>query len=141
MTTLVCVAIGAAMGLLAGLLGVGGGIIAVPAMIYFLGLGPKEAMATSLAVIIPVSVAGTVKHFMADKIDLKVALAIAVGGVVFAYLGAWIQHQDWVNENHLKKGFALFILCVAMKMLLEQPKAPVKGGSEPPVPTKRAGPR
>lgn len=121
---LVCVAIGAAMGLLAGLIGVGGGILAVPAMIYFLGLSPKAAMATSLAVIIPVSISGTVKHFTEGKVDLKIAAVIAVGGVVFAYLGAWIQHQDWLNEMHLKKGFAIFIICVGLKMLLDKPKAP-----------------
>jgi uncharacterized membrane protein YfcA len=123
---LVCVSIGAAMGLLAGLIGVGGGIIAVPAMIYFLDLSPKAAMVTSLAVIIPVSISGTVKHFMDGKVDLKVAASIAAGGVVFAYLGAWIQHQDWLSEVHLKKGFAVFILCVSLKMLLDKPKAPEK---------------
>lgn len=124
--TLICITIGAAMGMLAGLIGVGGGIIAVPAMIYFLDMSPKAAMATSLAIIIPVSISGTLKHFMLGKVDLKVAAAIAVGGVLFAYLGAWLQDQKWLDENHLKKGFAIFILCVSLKMLIEKPKAPEK---------------
>jgi uncharacterized protein len=130
MNTLICIAIGSAMGMLAGLIGVGGGIIAIPAMVYFLGMGPKEAMATSLAIIIPVSLSGTIKHLMAGKVDLKVAAAIAVGGVIFAFIGAWIQHHDWLNDNHLKKGFAIFILCVGLKMLLEKPKAPEKNEAE-----------
>ncbi len=130
MTVLICVAIGSAMGLLSGLLGVGGGIIAIPAMIYFLGMDPKAAMATSLVIIIPVSLSGAITHLIAGKIDLKVVAAIAVGGVVFAFLGARIHQQDWMNENYLKKGFAIFLLCISLKMLLEKPKAPEKGETE-----------
>jgi len=126
MPTLVCLAIGAAMGLLAGLLGVGGGIIAEPAMIYFLGMSPKAAIATSLAIIIPVSISGTAKHLMSGTVDLKIATAIALSGVAFAFLGAWIQEQGWLSEDHLKKGFAIFILCVSLKMLIEKPKNPEK---------------
>ena len=52
---LICLGIGCAMGFLAGLLGVGGGIIAIPCMMYFLKMGSQQAMGTSLAVIVPVA--------------------------------------------------------------------------------------
>lgn len=120
MTTLIGMTIGAAMGLLAGLIGVGGGVIAVPAMMYFMGLDTKIAMATSLAVIIPVSISGTIKHATSGHIDYRAALGIALAGVVFAYLGAWLNHR--LDPTWLKKGFAIFIILVGMKMLLEKPK-------------------
>jgi uncharacterized membrane protein YfcA len=120
MPIVIGIAIGAAMGLLAGLIGVGGGIIAIPAMIYFLGLDVKIAMATSLAVIIPVSISGTVKHAMEGHVDYKTAIAIAIGGVAFAYLGAELHQR--LEPQALKKLFAVFIICVGLKMLLEKPR-------------------
>jgi len=126
--------IGAAMGLLAGLIGVGGGIIAIPAMMHFLGMDVKMAMATSLAVIIPVSISGTVKHALAGQIDYKTGVCIALGGVACAYLGVWL-HQK-LEPNTLKKIFAIFIICVGTKMLLEKPRQPEEHPA-PPVTTEQ----
>jgi hypothetical protein len=120
---LICLAIGAAMGLLSGLLGVGGGIIAVPAMMYFLKFGPKLAMGTSLAIIIPVSIAGAAKHFHQGQVDLRVALYIALAGMVCAYLGAWLNSV--LDPHWLRRLFAIFIIAVGVRMLFESPRASV----------------
>jgi uncharacterized membrane protein YfcA len=116
---LTCAGIGAAMGLLAGLLGVGGGVIAVPAMIYFLKMDPRLAIGTSLAVIVPVSISGSVKHLLNDNVDLKAGICLAVGGIAFAYLGAWLCHA--LDPTWLRRLFAVFLLLVGVKMLFEAP--------------------
>jgi len=130
MLIVIGIAIGAAMGLLAGLIGVGGGIIAIPAMMHFLHLDVKTAMATSLAVIIPVSISGTVKHAMAGQIDYKTAACIAIGGVACAYLGVKLNQK--LEPQTLKKIFAIFIICVGINMLLEKPQSAGKPDVAPP---------
>jgi len=130
MTIAIGIAIGAVMGLLAGLIGVGGGIIAIPAMMIFLGMDVKMAMGTSLAVIIPVSISGTIKHAMVNNVNYKTAACIALGGVVCAYLGAKLHHR--LEPQTLRKGFAIFIICVGAKMLLEKPKQVEKPDTSPP---------
>ena len=126
---LVCLGIGCAMGLLAGLLGVGGGIIAVPAMMYFLNMDPQRAMATSLAIIIPVSIAGTFKHYNDGYVNLKISLFIAISGVAFSYFGAWLNHR--LDPVWLKRVFAIFLIITAVHMLLSPAsKKPAAAGPQ-----------
>jgi len=128
---LICAGIGVAMGLLAGFLGVGGGIIAIPAMMYFLHMEIKLAMGTSLAVIVPVALMGAFKQFQQHQVDLRVGICIAVGGVVFAYVGAWLNKV--VDAIWLHRIFAVFLLVMGVKMLLEKP--PAKGEEPAPAAT------
>lgn len=118
---LICAGIGVAMGLLAGFLGVGGGIIAIPAMVYFLNMDVKLAMGTSLAVIVPVATMGAFKQFQQHQVDLRVGICIAVCGVLFAYVGAWLNKS--VDALWLHRIFAVFLLVMGAKMLLEKPPA------------------
>ena len=124
---LVCLGIGCAMGLLAGLLGVGGGIIAIPAMIYFLKMDPQRAMATSLAIIVPVALTGALKHYSAGFVNLQVGLLIAITGIAFSYCGAWLNHH--MDPMWLKRIFAIFLLIIAVHMLLD--KKPAKAPENP----------
>lgn len=86
------VAIGLAIGLLAGvgsgLLGIGGGAIMVPAMVILLGLSQHVAQGTSLVVIIPTAVSGSITHFRMGNVRLATAAWLSVGGIIGAVAGA-----------------------------------------------------
>jgi len=110
------------MGLLAGLLGIGGGTIAIPAMIYLMKMPTHLAMGTSLAVIIPLAVSGTHKHLMNHNVDIRVAVALAIGGIVFAYIGAWLQPR--VPDIMLKRVFGAFIILLGINLVLSRSKTP-----------------
>lgn len=130
MILLLGLVVGAVMGLLSGLLGIGGGTIAIPAMIYLMKMPTHLAMGTSLAVIIPLAISGTYKHLSNGNVDLKVALALAIGGIVFAYVGAWLQSR--VPDLMLKRIFGVFIIVLGVNLVLSRPKP--AADATPPVP-------
>jgi uncharacterized protein len=109
------VAIGLAAGIVAGLLGVGGGALFVPALTIFLGLGQIDAEATSLLAIIPVAMVGTLRQHRRGNVDLRAGAllgGLAVGG---AAAGAVIANA--VPERALEIGFAMLILFVAAQLV------------------------
>src|SRR5438445_13690109 len=81
-------AIGAVTGLAGGLLGVGGGFVMVPAMVYLLKTPQREANGTSLAVIVPVALVGATVLGRGHQVDVEVASALAIGAVGGAVAGA-----------------------------------------------------
>jgi hypothetical protein len=85
------VVVGVASGVLAGLLGVGGGIIMVPAMVVLLHIPPALAKGTSLAVIVPTSVMGTWRNRRNHNVDLRVAAVVGLAGVVSAFVASKIS--------------------------------------------------
>src|SRR5437867_4864533 len=80
--------IGVVGGVLSGLLGVGGGVVMVPLLVVWAGYGQREAHALSLGAIIPISIAGILTYGIAGQIRFWDALALAVGSVVGARIGA-----------------------------------------------------
>jgi uncharacterized membrane protein YfcA len=111
--------IGAVIGLLSGitsgLLGVGGGIVMVPAFIYFLNRDPKTAVATSLAVIVPAAIVGVAKHAAHRLVDWKLVAAVVLFAAVGAWLGAKLNHQ--LSSNTVQKTFGVFAVLVGLKMI------------------------
>lgn len=108
------VLLGLVAGILSSLLGIGGGILLVPGMIYLLQLPMEIAVGTSLAIILPTALVGVYRHNAYGNVDWKVALLIMTGSVTGAYLGAWLSR--FIPAPILKKVFAVFILLVAVKM-------------------------
>ena len=88
LTVLTLLAIGVAAGFLAGLLGVGGGILLVPAMVLLLGFDQHVAQGTSLVVIVPAAMIGTWTHYRRGTIRPRDAVLVAAGGVVGAAIGS-----------------------------------------------------
>ena len=82
------VAIGLAAGLLSGLLGIGGGVLMVPAFTHFAHLSLKRAIATSLVCVGAFAVPGTITHALAGHVDWRVAAALIVGVIPGARVGA-----------------------------------------------------
>lgn len=79
---------GVATGVLAGVLGVGGGILLIPVLVLGFGLPDAVAKGTSLAVIIPTALAGTVRNVRAGLTDVRAALIVGLAGVASAFLGS-----------------------------------------------------
>lgn len=115
------VVLGLAAGVLSGLVGVGGGIIMVPALVFFLSYTQHQAQGTSLAVLtLPVVVLASFKYYkecekMGTPLDLRVAGLLAVGFVVGAYFGSSIAVK--IDKELLKKIFAIVLFYTAIKML------------------------
>jgi uncharacterized membrane protein YfcA len=105
-------------GVLSGTFGVGGGIIIVPALVFFLGLTQREAQGTSLLILLlPVGIFAVMNYYKQGYMKVSYALIIVVAFVVGAYLGSLIAVN--LPDKTLKKIFAVFMVVVAIKMLLE----------------------
>ena len=108
------VAIGLAGGLLSGLLGVGGGVVMVPLLVFWAGFGQRDAHAASLGAIIPISVAGILTFGLAGRVHWLDAAALAVGAVAGARVGAGML--AWIDERALKIVFGCFLVAAAVAM-------------------------
>ena len=113
--------IGLAAGMLSGLVGVGGGIIMVPALVFFMNYTQHQAQGTSLAVLtLPVVIIASIYYYyqcqkLGTPIDLKVVGVLAVGFLVGGYFGSKLALA--VNQDALKKIFAVILFYTAIKML------------------------
>jgi uncharacterized membrane protein YfcA len=109
---------GLASGVLAGLLGVGGGIIMVPAMILLLGLDPVIAKGTSLAVIVPTAMIGTLRNRSHANADLRVAATVGVCGVITAAVGAVLAGMISTTLSNLLLGVLLVVVLIRQLLSL-----------------------
>ena len=110
------VTIGGAGGALSGLLGVGGGVIMVPLLVLWAGIRQREAHALSLGAIIPISLASVITYGAAGKVRLSYAIALAIGSIVGARLGAGLLAR--VEERPLKIIFGLFLGAVSILLVV-----------------------
>ena len=110
-------ALGFVAGMLTVLLGVGGGFILVPAMIYILGMAPRVVVGTSLVMILAVSAVSTMIHATTTQaVDIVLAGLLLIGGVVGAQYGAILTTR--LKPDLLRLALAGIILAVALRMLL-----------------------
>jgi uncharacterized membrane protein YfcA len=114
--------IGLAGGVVAGLLGVGGGALFVPALTVFLGLSQVDAEATSLLAIVPVALVGALRQRENGNVDLRTGAALGALGAAGAVAGAAIANA--VPQRALEVAFALFILFVAARLVRRALSAP-----------------
>jgi uncharacterized membrane protein YfcA len=109
--------LGLAAGILTVLLGVGGGFILVPAMIYLLGMPARVVIGTSLAMVLSVSAATTFIHSVTThSVDIVLAGLLLVGGVFGAQYGAILATR--IKPDLLRLALSVIILLVALRMLL-----------------------
>ncbi len=79
-TLIILIIIGIAAGMLGGMVGVGGGIIIVPALVFFLGFSQKMAQGTSLGILLlPVGILGVIQYYKEGYVDMRVVLLISTG--------------------------------------------------------------
>ncbi len=120
-TVLVLLIVGLAAGVLSGMVGVGGGIIIVPALVYFLGYSQHQAQGTSLGLLLmPVGILAVLNYYKKGFLDIRVVAIMCIAFVAGAYLGSNISLS--ISQDRLKKVFAVVLLLVAGKMLfLDKP--------------------
>jgi uncharacterized membrane protein YfcA len=110
----VAVAVGLAAGVVAGLFGVGGGILFVPTLVLALGLTQLHAEATSLLAIIPTVAAGTWRNVHYGTVHARTALVIGLASVLGVQIGVLVAHS--LSEVTLKRLFAAFMLVTAAQI-------------------------
>ncbi len=109
--------LGAVAGILSGLLGLGGAIIIIPAMVMMLGYSQQLAQGTTLMMMVfPVGAMAAYQYYQQGMVNMKAALIMAVFFFVGGYLGAKFATQ--IPQEILKKLFAVLLIVVAIKMLL-----------------------
>jgi uncharacterized protein len=113
---LILVLIGLFAGILSGLIGVGGGIIVVPALVYFLGFSQHEAQGTSLGLLLlPVGVLAVMNYYNKGFIDFKVVAIMCLAFVIGGFLGSKLSLS--LSQEMVKKIFAIILFYTAFKML------------------------
>jgi len=122
-TLIILIIIGIAAGMLGGMVGVGGGIIIVPALVFFLGFSQKMAQGTSLGILLlPVGILGVIQYYKEGYVDMRVVLLISTGFFLGSFLGSKLALS--LSQETVKKIFAILLIIVAVKMLFFDKKIP-----------------
>lgn len=108
---------GVAVGVLTGLVGVGGGFLIVPALVLLAGMGMKQAVGTSLAIVAVNAATGFAGYLGAVKIDFAVMAVFAAVAIVGSFVGTRIAHR--LPQQKLKQGFAVFLMAVATYIVIK----------------------
>jgi uncharacterized membrane protein YfcA len=116
MQALGLILIGVCAGVFAGMFGIGGGLIIVPALVFFLGMTQHSAVGTSLgAILLPVGAFGAYVYWKNGNLNVAYAAWIAAGLVLGAFLGAKLVQP--VSDLTLRRMFGGFLILVAVRMI------------------------
>ena len=115
-TVLILVMIGLMAGVFGGMFGVGGAIIMIPALVYFLGADQQLAQGTSVAIMLPpIGLFAAYNYYKAGQVNIWWAVIIAVSFMVGGYFGSKIALS--LSENLLRKLFAVLLIILAIRMM------------------------
>jgi uncharacterized membrane protein YfcA len=106
--------IGLLAGLASGCFGIGGGALIVPALTLLCGVPYHVAVGTSLALIIPITFAGTLTSWKLNTVDWRIAGACAITGIIGAIAGAFLIQK--IPEIYARRAFAVFLLYAAWRL-------------------------
>ncbi len=116
---LILIVIGTITGVMAGMLGIGGAIIMIPALVFLLGISQQTAQGTSLAVMLPpVGIIAAYNYYKAGHVNIRFAIVLALFFLVGSYFGSKLALN--IPQEALKKIFGILLLLVAAKMLLSK---------------------
>lgn len=116
-TIVILVLIGLFAGILSGFVGVGGGIIIVPAMVFFLGLTQHQAQGTSLFVLsMPVVIFAVINYWKTDNVNWKFGLIVASTFVIGAYLGSKLSLK--LSPGMVKLVFGILLAYVSIRLIM-----------------------
>lgn len=108
--------VGLLAGMLSSMVGIGGGIVIVPTLVFLFAMSQKMAQGTSLAMLLPpIGILAVVNYYKAGYVDFKVAAILCVSFVGGAYFGSKLALN--LPEAIIKKVFAIFMILVAVKYL------------------------
>ena len=115
MATLVSLAIGLAGGTLGGLVGLGGGFVMVPLMVYLLHMSQHDAQGTSLAILLPpVGLFAVVQYYRGGHVHLMVAICAAIGFLIGGYVGG--AAAQLLPDRALRRLFAVLLVAMAVDL-------------------------
>ena len=115
-TILILLVIGIITGVMAGMLGIGGGLVVIPALVMVMGMSQQSAQGTSLAMMLPpIGILAAYNYYKAGHVDIRIALLLAVAFIVGSFFGSKLAIR--IPQEILKKIFGVFLLLVAIKML------------------------
>src|SRR5260221_5184283 len=115
-TILLLVVVGLAAGILSGMVGVGGGIIIVPALVFFLGFSQHQAQGTSLGLLLlPVGILAVINYYNKGFIDIKVVIIMSIAFILGGWLGSKLSLS--LPQETVKKIFAIVLFYTAFRML------------------------
>ena len=118
-TLIILILIGLAAGAFSGLVGLGGGIIMIPAMVLLLGMSQYMAQGTSLAVMLPpIGILAAYNYWKAGELNLKYALIIAVAFVAGSYFGSKFALN--IPQDTMRKLFAIFLVIMAINLFFKK---------------------
>jgi uncharacterized membrane protein YfcA len=116
---LLLLAIGIVTGIMAGMLGIGGALIMIPALVYMMGLSQHMAQGTSLAVMLPpIGILAAFNYWKVGQVNIKFALILAAAFIIGSYFGSKLALT--LPQPVLKKIFGILLLVVAARMLLSK---------------------
>jgi len=122
-TIILLILVGLAAGFLSGLIGIGGGIIIVPALVLFLGFSQKLAQGTSLGILLlPVGILAVLQYYKQGYLNVNYVAIIATAFILGSFLGSKLALS--LSDEKMKKIFALVLLLIAVKMLFFDPSKP-----------------
>ena len=115
-TVVLLMAVGLAAGILSGLVGVGGGIIIVPALVFFLGFSQLQAQGTSLGLLLlPVGIFAVLNYYKAGHIDIKVVVIMSIAFILGGWMGSKLALR--LEQETVKKIFAVVLFYTAFRLL------------------------
>lgn len=124
-TIIILILIGIFAGALSGFIGVGGGVIIVPALVYFMGVSQHMAQGTSLLLMLPpIGILAVMNYYKAGEIHWGYGIVIACAFVIGAFFGSKLSLK--LNPNIVKLVFGIFMLYVSVRMIYTSYKSGLK---------------
>ena len=110
--------IGLGIGIISGMVGIGGGVLIIPLLMFFFGFSQARANGTSLAMLLPpIGIFAVITYWNAGNVDWRFALLLALGFAVGAYVGGMMVNRGLINPTALRVGFALLLIYCAARLL------------------------
>lgn len=108
--------IGFIAGIISGFFGTGGGMIVVPALVYFLNMNEKMARGTTIFAILPMVITSGIFYIKSDFIDWNIGIKCVIGGMIGGYVGAKLLKK--LSNKFLKIFFIVFLIFMSIRMLV-----------------------
>lgn len=118
-TILLLLSVGLVAGFLSGLIGIGGGVVIVPVLVYFLHMNQKAAQGTTLFMfMLPIGFLGVYNYYKQGQMDMKSALIMCLTFIIGSYFGS--KTALTLDTKLIKQVFGAFIILIGLKMLLNK---------------------
>jgi uncharacterized membrane protein YfcA len=115
-TLAVLIVVGLCAGVAAGLFGIGGGVVIVPALVYWAGFSQHRATGTSLAVLLPpIGLGAALEYYRHGNVDVRAAIILAIAMFGGSWLGAYLANQ--MKGPHLRLAFGVFIAALGVYLI------------------------